>query len=277
MGLRRRSHALVALSTLALASSALAIAAPSPASAVVDPANVVIINEVYGGGGNVGSTTNRDFIELFNVERCRCRPRRLVGAVRIGEWRNVGGHTADRLDQGGRRAARRRGSRRQCRRPARAACRRVRRDRDERHEWQGRARQQHHGVDVRHGVCRRSTPVEDFVGYGAVNDSAGAPAPVLSNSTSDSRNAAHSNTANNSVDFTAGVPSPQKAAAPPPPPPPPPPAGVTPIAEIQGTGRRLPPRRSDRDDPRRGHGARTPSVGSAATTSRRPAPVASPT
>ena len=50
--------ALTAGALTALATSA--GAAPSPTAAVV-------VNEVYGGGGNGGATFDRDFIELTNV------------------------------------------------------------------------------------------------------------------------------------------------------------------------------------------------------------------
>ena len=41
--------------------------AAAPATAAVSPAQPVVINEVYGGGGNSGGLYNRDFIELRNV------------------------------------------------------------------------------------------------------------------------------------------------------------------------------------------------------------------
>src|SRR4051794_38335632 len=49
----------------ALAIAGLAVALPAPAQA--NPAGTaLVINEVYGGGGNSGSTWKSDFIELYN-------------------------------------------------------------------------------------------------------------------------------------------------------------------------------------------------------------------
>ncbi len=39
---------------------------PMPASAA-DASAPVVINEVYGGGGNTGATLQHDFVELFNT------------------------------------------------------------------------------------------------------------------------------------------------------------------------------------------------------------------
>ena len=253
MGLRRRSHALVALSTLALASSALAIAAPSPASAVVDPANAVIINEVYGGGGNVGSTTNRDFIELFNVS---------AADVVLDGWSvqyaSANGATwavtpLTGSIKAGDALARRRGSRGQCRRPARAACRCVRHDRDERHERQGRARQQHHSVDVRHGLCRaRSGPGLRRVRHGQrLGRRPGSGAQQLDVGLARTqRTATRRTTASTSPPVSRRHRRPLRH-----------PAAATTTARRRHADRRdpghrsrLPPGRSDRDDPRRGHG-----------------------
>src|SRR3954451_12102556 len=37
------------------------------ASAAVSPSAAVVVNEVYGGGGNAGATYKRDFVELYNT------------------------------------------------------------------------------------------------------------------------------------------------------------------------------------------------------------------
>jgi uncharacterized protein len=57
----RRTIALVALTTAGLAGGLLA-AVP----AVAAPSTALVINEVYGGGGNSGSTYTNDFVELAN-------------------------------------------------------------------------------------------------------------------------------------------------------------------------------------------------------------------
>ena len=59
----RRVAAIIAVSATALAGIG---AAPLAASAVVSPDAALVINEVYGGGGNSGATYKNDFIELFN-------------------------------------------------------------------------------------------------------------------------------------------------------------------------------------------------------------------
>ena len=49
---------------IALAAGTVSVVAPT-ASAAVDGSNVVI-NEVYGGGGNKGAAFDKDFVELYN-------------------------------------------------------------------------------------------------------------------------------------------------------------------------------------------------------------------
>ena len=60
----------------------------------------VVVSEVYGGGGNAGATYTNDFIELYNRDRARGQPGRLVGAVRLGDRHDLAGHAAHRLDPG---------------------------------------------------------------------------------------------------------------------------------------------------------------------------------
>ena len=45
----------------------LVIGVPTTAQAVVTPSAAVVIDEVYGAGGNAGAVVNRDFIELYNT------------------------------------------------------------------------------------------------------------------------------------------------------------------------------------------------------------------
>ena len=53
------------ISALAL-TVGLAVVAPATAQAAVGTSPRVLINEVYGGGGNCGATLKQDFIELYN-------------------------------------------------------------------------------------------------------------------------------------------------------------------------------------------------------------------
>jgi 5'-nucleotidase len=63
---RSLRRALTSVSALAVC-VAPALAVPTVATAAVSPDAPVVINEIYGGGGNAGATYNRDFIELRNV------------------------------------------------------------------------------------------------------------------------------------------------------------------------------------------------------------------
>jgi 5'-nucleotidase len=86
--------------------------------------------------------------------------------------------------------------------------------------------------------CSLAASVIDFVGWGSATDYAGTgPAPATTNTTSISRSAAHTNTADNAADFTVGAPTPNTAGGggtPTDPPEPPDPTHVT-ISDIQGT------------------------------------------
>ena len=63
--MRVHSHrALSATFAIALAAGTVSVVSPT-AEAAPDGSNI-IINEVYGGGGNSGSVYNNDFVELFN-------------------------------------------------------------------------------------------------------------------------------------------------------------------------------------------------------------------
>ncbi|MDO4241931.1 MAG: lamin tail domain-containing protein, partial [Microbacteriaceae bacterium] len=56
-----------AFTAVAVASVGLVTAGlQSAQAATTTPADHIVINEVYGGGGNKGATHNRDFVELYN-------------------------------------------------------------------------------------------------------------------------------------------------------------------------------------------------------------------
>ncbi|MHA3703859.1 5'-nucleotidase C-terminal domain-containing protein [Jatrophihabitans sp. YIM 134969] len=62
----RRRHVAVGVATATSVGLVLAMASAPPAQAV-DTSSPVIINEVFGGGGNSGATLKQDFIELVNT------------------------------------------------------------------------------------------------------------------------------------------------------------------------------------------------------------------
>ena len=62
----RRSSLVGGAGALALVAG-LVVGLPTAAQAAVSPSAAVVINEVYGGGGNAGSTYKRDFVELYNA------------------------------------------------------------------------------------------------------------------------------------------------------------------------------------------------------------------
>ncbi|WP_235545691.1 ExeM/NucH family extracellular endonuclease [Phycicoccus sp. Soil802] len=207
--------------------------APTSALGAPSPGAAVVINEVYGGGGNSGATFNRDFIELVN---------KTTAAVDLSTWSvqyasaagtswstktNLTGVTipaGGRVVVGGASGAN--GA------PITA-------DVDGGINLSGSAGKVAL-VDTQTALpgttctdaCSDLPQVVDFVGYGTANDWAGAgAAPGTANATSVSRNSTSTNTANNATDFTVGTPTPGAGT----PPPPGTPVPKT-IAEVQGTG-----------------------------------------
>src|SRR5688572_23190841 len=63
-GIRARSWALASAATLAATAVAVSPAVVTPAWGVASTG--LVVNEVYGGGGNAGSLWTTDFIELTN-------------------------------------------------------------------------------------------------------------------------------------------------------------------------------------------------------------------
>jgi hypothetical protein len=84
-------------------------------------------------------------------------------------------------------------------------------------------------------ACHAAAGVHDFAGYGAANDfEGGGAAPGLSNTTADLR-IGDADTDDNAADFTAGAPAPGTSG-----PPPPPPGTSAKIHDIQGAAQRSP-------------------------------------
>ena len=236
---RRSAFRTLAATTATVTAVALfGLSAPLAASAVVGTTPRVLINEVYGGGGNSGAPFNRDFVELVNTTDAAVNLAgwslqyasaagtswtvdTLTGSIPAGATWVVGqalgaGTTLPSFvvnDEGtlamsgtaGKMAL-----------------------------VQGTV-----ALTGATGNAAGNATVSDLVGFGpTATDFAGSgPTAILSNSTSASRDAAHTNTANNAADFTVGAPTPHASGVTPPDPDPEPEPTITAtIAEVQGTG-----------------------------------------
>src|SRR4051812_3423570 len=231
--MRARNKALISgLTTSALVAGTW-LAVPTSAWAGASSSAPVVINEVYGGGGNAGATYKQDFIELYNrsgspvnlagwsvqyasATGTSWASTALTGTLPAGssyivrESQGTGGTTDVPSDVTGTIAL---------------------------SGTAGKVALVNSTTALSCGAdCDGNAAVVDFVGFGTTaNDFAGTgPTPAPSNTNSVSRNATHDNTANNAADFTAGAPSPVACGTacttvtPPP-------SDKT-IAEIQGPG-----------------------------------------
>jgi 5'-nucleotidase len=210
----------------------LVVGLPTAAQAVVATAPVVI-NEVYGGGGNSGSTYKRDFVELVNVS---------PAAVNLSGWTvqyTSSGGTAwattaltGVLPAGGTylvsEAAQGGGT---VDNPGDAIGAIAMSG------TAGKVALVNNSTPLPcGGDCDSAAGVIDFVGYGSATDFAGAgPTVAPSNTASVTRNASHTNTANNQADFALSNPPTPTVCGSACTPPPPPPTERT-IEAIQGTG-----------------------------------------
>jgi 5'-nucleotidase len=225
--------------------SALALAAPAAADAT--PQSPVLIDEVYGGGGNSGAAFDQDFVELWNTTD---EPVDLDGwsiqyASATGTWANgaqtnltgsipahahylVGEALGTNRDLADLPAPDATGTIAMSGTGAKVAL------------VQSTTRLGCSGT-----ACAAVPDVVDLVGWGSgVTSWAGAaPAPATTNGTSIARDDDHSNTADNGADFTAGAPSPANSTGGgQTPDPDPTPTPGTPgedthtIAQIQGSG-----------------------------------------
>ncbi|MFG6502251.1 ExeM/NucH family extracellular endonuclease [Microbacterium sp. P05] len=233
-GRGRAAAASALVAALALGSFAAAL----PAQAAVSPTAAVVINEVYGGGGNSGAAFKNDFVELTNVSDAAVSLQgwSLQYASASGtSWNNKLDLTGLIAADGTLLVSLSGGS--------------VGADLPTPDLTGGINMSGANGkialVNSTTQLTGSGNPmteptVVDFVGYGSADVFAGAgAAPAPSNGTSVSRNAAHTNTANNGADFAAGVPTPTNSGAgeEPDPDPTDPPAEptVAAIDEIQGT------------------------------------------
>jgi predicted extracellular nuclease len=203
-----RRRLLVGGLALVLASTTAPLVLSAPASAVSAD---VVIAEVYGGGGNSGATYTNDFVELYNrgsvtvdltgwsVQYASStgttwQATALAGSLAPGRHYLV----QEAQGSGGTQAL-----------PTPDATGTIAMS-----AAAGKVALVTSTTRLACGTtCHAAAGVRDFVGYGTANDFEGsAPAPGLSNSTSDSRNATGTDTDNNATDFTAGAPGPQNTA-----------------------------------------------------------------
>lgn len=192
----------------ALALTAGFLGAAPPAGAV-DVSSPVLINEVYGGGGNSGATYKNDFIELIN---------RSDSAVDLSTWSvqyasstgtaftvtNLTGRLPGHATYVVREAA---GAGGTTDVPADATGSIAM------SATAGKVALVKSQSALGCGAdCDGAADVVDFVGYGGANDYAGSPAPTLSNTTSAQR-VPNTNSGNNSADFVVGSPTPSACGA----------------------------------------------------------------
>ncbi|WP_456821133.1 ExeM/NucH family extracellular endonuclease [Cellulomonas sp. URHB0016] len=232
-------HAGVRSTTGGIAALALAVAGvvvgAGGAHASTGTTPRVLVNEVYGGGGNSGGQFNRDFIELVNTQ---------TTAVDVTGWAvqyGAAGNTtfgAKTVLSGTIAAG---GSLLVGEAPgADTSQPAITPDIDGTIAISGSAGKvaltttSDTLVCAVAASCAGDAAVVDLVGWGSstVVFAGAAPASGTSSSTSVSRDAAHTNTANNAADFTTGTPTPQGAGGGSGPGTP----TVRTIAEIQGTG-----------------------------------------
>ncbi|QPK82965.1 ExeM/NucH family extracellular endonuclease [Corynebacterium qintianiae] len=224
MSLSRRS--LSGAMAIAIASGAVSFVAPSAFAA--PDGSAVVINEVYGGGGNSGSVYFNDFVELYNptgapidvsgwkIEQ-RSAANNVGNTVMLSGSIPAGGYFLVQGDAGATNSG-------ALPTPDQTA---------------------KFGFSATNAVAAlfdaTGTQV-DLVGWGSANTSEGAPAKTTANSTSIQRTAVGVDTDNNAADFSVAAPTPMNSGSagtptdPADPVDPVDPASITPIAQIQGTG-----------------------------------------
>lgn len=189
----RRACAVAAAPLVALPlAGATALLAAAPAHAA---STTVVISEVYGGGGNAGAKYTHDFIELGNAS---------TSTVSLTGWQAIyysaSGTFSNTTDLSGSIGAKgsyliqeASGTGGDTALPTPDAT--------------GDSAMS--GSNGRVDLYDASGTLVDRVGYGSANLAEGTATPSLSNTTSAARNAAFTDTDNNSADFTVGAPTPK--------------------------------------------------------------------
>ena len=218
--IRARSRLSVIVVAVLTAASMLAVATPDAASVTSAIAPRIVINEVYGGGGNTGAAYDNDFVELYNptptpidvtgwVLEQRSARDGLGGTAQLTGVVPAGGYF---LIQGGGGA--------QVSQPLPTP--------DARAEFNFGARE---AIAV---LTNTNGETVDLLGWGDAQRAEETAAPATTNSTSVQRVAPGQDTNNNAADFITATPNPQNSSGQSAPAPQAP--GITTIAQIQGTG-----------------------------------------
>ena len=188
------------LSVIALTASsmvAVAVAQPELHASAAPDGTAVVINEVYGGGGNTGAAYANDFVELYNPTQApidvtgwvleqRSARDGLGGTTRLSGVVPAGGYF---LIQGGA------GANAAQPLPAPDAVAGI-----------------NFGAREAIAVLTNAEGVTvDLIGWGGAQRAEAAPAPATTNSTSVQRVEPGQDTDNNAADFIAAAPSPQNS------------------------------------------------------------------
>jgi predicted extracellular nuclease len=175
-------------------------------------ANHVVINEIYGGGGNSGALYKNDFIELYNptdsgvslegwsvqyasAAKGNYQKTDLTGTIKAGGYfliqEAAGSESAPSL-------------------PTPDATGSINLS-----GTNGKVALVDNGTLLSGASIsgKASLGVFDYVGFGTAGDFEGAAAPAASNATSVARKTTGADTDNNSTDFQAGAPTPQNSSS----------------------------------------------------------------
>jgi uncharacterized repeat protein (TIGR02543 family) len=173
--------------------------------------NMVVVSQVYGGGGNTGATYTNDFIELYNrgsdpidvtgwtvqyasATGSTWQTTAISGVIPPGQYYLV----REAAGAGGTTAL-----------PTPDATGGIAMNASS-----GKVALVDNGTALS-ADCPTGAMIEDFVGYGSADCSETSPAPGLSNTTADLRHAGGCvDTDNNSADFSTGSPNPRNSATP---------------------------------------------------------------
>lgn len=230
----RRRIVTTAVAVLLTATGLATTTVAAPAQAAVDPAGTLLIDEVYGGGGNSGAPLSNDFVELVNTGSApvdvsgysvQYAPAagtnwsgriNLTGSIPAGTSYLVQAGTNDASVGSPLPTPDATGSTNFSATSGNVAL-----------------VSNQTALTCTTTACATDPAVVDLVGYGTGAAFAGdGPAPAPSNTASITRSASHANTANNAADFTTAAPTPTGTGG-----------GTGPteptehtIEEIQGTG-----------------------------------------